>query len=187
MTPQHYYWRITTTTCPPSWASTGTRWLWRLSVRWWYYYQLFLLFCNAIKATWYLLSIISRVPFHSHFYAVRGIWGDTTHRVACGLPNAPPLSHSLTLSYMVMLHPIPPSEMYAVPSLINSLLGNFSSNGPASLHLYPDEKPVTTSTTTYTHYLDGLHITKDDADNLTQVIWHTVNATQWYKELKKDK
>ncbi|KAG0729375.1 Venom carboxylesterase-6 [Chionoecetes opilio] len=60
-------------------------------------------------------------------------------------------------------------EMYTLSSLINSLLGNFSINGPASLHLHPDEEPVNTTTTTYNHYLGGLNITKEDADNLTQM------------------
>lgn len=60
-------------------------------------------------------------------------------------------------------------EMYSAPSLISSLLENFNTSGPASLHLYPDEEPTTTATTTYDYYLGGIHITKDDSDNLTRM------------------
>ncbi|XP_050691516.1 juvenile hormone esterase-like [Eriocheir sinensis] len=60
-------------------------------------------------------------------------------------------------------------EMYAVPSIIDSLLGNFSVCGPASLHLHPDEDPINTTLTVYNHYLGGLNITKENIDNLTKM------------------
>lgn len=59
--------------------------------------------------------------------------------------------------------------MYAVPSILDSLLGNFSVCGPASLHLYPDEDPINTTLTVYNNYLGGLNITKENIDNLTKV------------------
>lgn len=66
-------------------------------------------------------------------------------------------------------HSLSSSEMYAFPNYIDSLLGNFSICGPATLHLFPDEDPLNTTITAYTKYLGVIDITKENADNLTQV------------------
>lgn len=62
--------------------------------------------------------------------------------------------------------------MYANPSIIDSLLGNFTVNGPISLYLFPDEDPINTTMTVYTHYLGEIDITTEDADNLTKVTYY---------------
>lgn len=96
----------------------------------------------------------------------------------------PHLLSSFTGATSTLIHPVfllsflhsldhhfnsPFQEMHAVPSIIDSLLENFTVCGPASLHLYPDEDPMNTTITAYTHYLGGVNITKENADNLTQV------------------
>ncbi|XP_050701834.1 juvenile hormone esterase-like [Eriocheir sinensis] len=58
-------------------------------------------------------------------------------------------------------------EMFARPNLIDDLVGNFSVNGPASLHLHPDEDPINTTLTVYNHYLGGVDIVKENVDNMT--------------------
>lgn len=60
-------------------------------------------------------------------------------------------------------------EMYAYPPVIQNLLSNFSSIGPVSLHLYWDEEPQATATAVYNHYLGGLNLDKEHADNLTRM------------------
>ena len=59
--------------------------------------------------------------------------------------------------------------MFVAPFIIRSLLKNFTSKGPISLELYPDEDPINTSTIVYKKYLNEIYIDVDNADQATKV------------------